>query len=200
PAAEQLTTEGSVFSPEQARAIIEQFRATNEKLGKLRYLIVVTHEQMSSSPPTVADRNRTRDVEQWTRELFASAGANLIDPSVGVPLLGSKPYHRLPAADNAKAKKDRAALSGAADAVVEVTIVVRYVKVPTSAGETTYVVPGVMIEAYRISDSALLGATSTLDVLKSRGLPDDAIMKITMHDRAETAALALMEDMKRNVP
>ncbi len=188
-----------LYTPDQAHAVIEEFRGTNEKLGKPRYLVAVTHERMSSSPPTVADRNRTRDVEQWVQQLFAAGGATLIDSTVGVPLLGSKPYQRIPAADNAKSKRDREALGKATDVVVEVLIVVRQVKVQTSAGETVYVVPGLAIEAYRVTDSALLGAASARDVIKSHNLPEDTIMKITMNDRTQIAVLALMEEMKRDL-
>ncbi len=198
--ASRATLGAPIHSPEQVHATTQEFHATNEKLGKPRYLIAVTHEQISGqTKPTVADLNRKRDTEKLVQQLFANGGATLVDPNVGVPLLGSKPYQRIPAADNARSKKDRAAISQVADVVVEVTILARHVKVLSPSSEQILIVPDVTAEAYRVTDSALLGVGSTHDVIKERKLPEDTVMTINMEARTETTIVALMEDMKRSL-
>jgi hypothetical protein len=198
--ASRATLGSPIHTPEQVHAAAQEFHATNEKLGKPRYLIAVTHEQISGQQkPTVADLNRKRDVEKLVQQLFANGGATLVDPNVGVPLLGSKPYQRIPAADNARSKKDRAAIGQVADVVVEITILARHIKVLSPSSEQVLIVPDVTAEAYRVSDSALLGAGSTHDVIKERKLPEDTVMTINMEARTETTIVALMEDMKRNL-
>jgi len=198
--ASKATLGAPIYSAEQVQTAVQDFRTTNEKLGKPRYLLVVTQEQISGQKRTVADLNRVRDVEQWVKLLFADAGATLVDPNVGVPLLGSKPYQRIPAADKAKTKKERDDLAAVADVVVEVTIVARYVTVLSpGANDSVYIVPDVTTDAYRVTDSALLGTASVQEVIKSRKLPEDTVMTINMNARTDTAIVALMEDIKRNL-
>lgn len=198
--ASKATLGAPIYPADQVHAATEEFRNTNEKLGKPRYLVVVTQEQISGQKRTVADLNRIKEVEQWVQLLFTNAGATLVDPNVGVPLLGSKPYQRIPAADKAKTKKERDALAAVADVVVEVTIVARYVTVLSpGANDSVFIVPDVTTDAYRVTDSALLGTASVQEVIKSRKLPEDTVMTINMNARTDTAIVALMEDIKRNL-
>lgn len=196
----RATLGAPIYSPQQVHDAVEQFKSTNEKLGKPRYLIAVIHGQLSGQQkPSIADLNRVQAVEKLVQQLFTNAGATLIDPNVGVPLLGSKPYQRIPAADNSRSKKDRAAISQVTDVVVEVSIVARHVKVLSPSGEQVLIVPDVTAEAYRVTDSALLGAGSTQEVIKAQKLPEDTVMTINMDARTETTMVALMEDMKRSL-
>lgn len=154
-----------------------------------------TYESSGATKETLADKQTVRDVERLFGRPFRAAGAQLADQRVAASLIADKSFDHFTASGNEQARKDREALSKAADVVIEVLISSREVLLPKVSGDQTTVVPDIQATAIRLSDSAIIGQASSRDVLGKDRDAGRIINRFDVHDIAEATALALMEDM-----
>ena len=151
-----------------------------------------TYVVKDASTPTLADLQTVREVERLFGRVFRNAGATLADQKIAASLLPEQAGTRL-VGDSAA--KDREALAGIADIVIEVLISSRNLTVPEVSGDATYTVPDIQATAIRLKDSAIVGQASASDIL-GRDLQAGRIIKqFGVRDITEATALALMDDM-----
>jgi hypothetical protein len=153
---------------------------------------VNTYAAVAPAPPTLADKQTVRDIERLFGRVFRSGGATLADQKTAVDLLADKPGQRLL---GDQAAKEREALSGIADIVIEVLISSRNLTVPGVSGDQVLAVPDIQATAIRLKDSAIIGQASASDVL-GKGAPAAQIARtFDVRDITEATSIALMEDM-----
>jgi hypothetical protein len=269
---------GSIIAPDKARAVLDAFRAANEKLGKPRYLIVVNREMVEDSglklsgrtertessrsetqssfetdpnapkpetagnpqtqinvavgggdaggnsnatppgkgavdskstkvsaentytssgraAPTLADKQTTREVERLLGRPLRYAGAALADQKSAAALIADRPLDHFTAPTDEAARKDREALAKVADIVLEALVSTRPAKVVGVASDEIVQVPDIQLTAIRLSDSAVLGQASSVDVLGKDQQAGNLAKKYDIREITEATALALLEDI-----
>lgn len=259
-----LGARGPLVSPEQARSVIERFKAGYPKLGGPRFAIYVNRELVDESsglkisgrkektehlrsdltstssnaggglgqsvaiagnvngsvPPqplkgtsetvtgeneyknieraerTLADRQTIRDVERLAGRPLRLAGVKLVDQRVATQLIGDRPVQEvITAAGNPAAAKEREALAGNADVVIEILMSSRPITYAGISQDVTYSVPDIQATAIRLSNSQIMGQASTRDILGSDWNAQRVVRNYDIHEITEAVSLALMEDM-----
>jgi hypothetical protein len=151
-----------------------------------------TYAVKDAPAPTLADQQTVREIERLFGRVFRNAGATLADQKTAAALLPEQAGTRLV---GDQAAKDREALAGIADIVIEVLISSRNLTVPEVSGDATYTVPDIQATAIRLKDSAIVGQAAASDIL-GRDLQAGRIIKqFGVRDITEATALALMDDM-----
>jgi hypothetical protein len=83
-------TDGSIIAPDKARAVLDAFRAANEKLGNPRYLIFVNRELVEDSGLKLSGRTeRTESSRSETNSAFES------DPNAPKPEAAANPQTQI---------------------------------------------------------------------------------------------------------
>jgi hypothetical protein len=81
---------GSIVAPDKARAVLDAFRAANEKLGKPRYLIVVNRDMVEDSGLKLSGRTeRTESSRSETKSAFET------DPNAPKPEASANPQTQI---------------------------------------------------------------------------------------------------------
>lgn len=149
---------------------------------------------------TLADRQTVRDVERLFGRPLRIGGAQLADQRVVASLLESRPLDDVLVGASENARRDRAALSKSADAVLEVLISSRSITLPGFNGSEVRTVPDIQATLIRLSDGAILGQASATDVLGKDRNAGPVVRNYDVRDIAEATALALMEDVAVTAP
>ena len=151
-----------------------------------------TYTVKDAHAPTLADQQTVREVERLFGRAFRNAGATLADQKIAASLLPEQAGTRLV---GDQAAKDREALAGIADIVIEVLISSRNLTVPEVSGDATYTVPDIQATAIRLKDSAIVGQAAASDILGRDIQAGRIIRQFGVRDITEATALALMDDM-----
>jgi hypothetical protein len=151
-----------------------------------------TYAVKDAPTPTLADQQTVREVERLFGRAFRNAGATLADQKTAAALLPEQAGTRLL---SDQAAKDRDALSGIADIVIEVLISSRNLTVPEVSGDATYTVPDIQATAIRLKDAAIVGQAAASDILGRDMQAGRIIRQFGVRDVTEATALALMDDM-----
>ena len=151
-----------------------------------------TYAVKDAPTPTLADQQTVREVERLFGRAFRNAGATLADQKTAATLLPEQAGARLM---GDQAAKDREALAGIADIVIEVLISSRNLTVPEVSGDATYTVPDIQATAIRLKDSAIVGQAAASDILGKDMQAGRIIREFGVRDITEATALALMDDM-----
>jgi len=151
-----------------------------------------TYAVKDAATPTLADQQTVREVERLFGRAFRNAGATLADQKTAAALLPEQAGTRLV---GNQAAKDREALAGIADIVIEVLISSRNLTVPEVSGDATYTVPDIQATAIRLKDAAIVGQAAASDILGRDLQAGRIIRQFGVRDITEATALALMDDM-----
>jgi len=151
-----------------------------------------TYTVKDAPAPALADQQTVREVERLFGRAFRNAGATLADQKVAASLLPEQAGTRLV---GDQAAKDREALAGIADIVIEVLISSRNLTVPEVSGDATYTVPDIQATAIRLKDSAIIGQAAASDILGREQQAGRIVKQFGVRDITEATALALMDDM-----
>ncbi|MEY2877897.1 MAG: hypothetical protein RLZZ15_277 [Verrucomicrobiota bacterium] len=151
-----------------------------------------TYAVKDAPAPTLADQQTVREIERLFGRAFRTAGATLADQKTATALLPDAAGTRLL---GDQAAKEREALAGIADLVVEVLISSRNLTVPEVSGDATYTVPDIQATAIRLKDSAILGQAAASDILGRDHSAARIAKQFGVRDITEATALALLDDM-----
>lgn len=176
----------ALIPPDQARKIMDRFKAAYRKLGSPRLLLYVNHELPEGQR---AGKQTLRDVERAFGRPLQQAAASLVDQKIAAELFAGKTLAQfIGTTDTPQSRQDREALGKIADVVIEVLV--------SSKPGTAAAAPELQATAIRLSDSKILGQASSTDAtnrVPPASLPGYSVAEIT-----ETTALALMEDLATN--
>ena len=160
-----------------------------------------TYERSASTAPALADRQTVRDLERLFGRPLRIAGVQLADQRVVASLITDQPLDQILAQGGSEsARKDREALTRAADVVVEILVSSRSLSLASFNGSETREVPDIQVTAIRLSDGAILGQASATDVLGRDRYAGPIVRQFEARDIAEATALALMEDISLTAP
>ena len=141
----------------------------------------------------LADKQTVRDVERLFGRPLRAGGASLADQHVAAQLIANRPIKQMLAnTEGDQAQKDREALKGIADVVIEVLISSRNITVSEVSGDKTYTSPDIQATAIRLSDSRIVGQAASRDVVGRAG---SMAHNYDVQEITEATALALMDDM-----
>jgi hypothetical protein len=150
----------------------------------------------SSNKPTLADKQTVRDIERLFGRPLRASGATLADQRVATQLIASRPLAEMALnTEGEQARKDREALSKIADVVVEILISSRNITVAEVSGDRTYSAPDIQATAIRLSDSKIIGQSTSRDVVGKDGYSGRLLRSFDVQEIAEATALALMDDI-----
>jgi hypothetical protein len=173
---------------------IESARSSNPAGSTLKSTETNEYRADGKPQPTLADKQTVRDIERLFGRPLRDAGASLADQKVAAELIADKPLDEfIGSTDTPQSRKDREALGKIADAVIEVLISSKTVRVPTITGSQTITIPDIQATAIRLKDSRILGQASSTDV--TARVPAASLGNFDVRDVTEATALALMEDM-----
>jgi hypothetical protein len=144
---------------------------------------------------TLADRQTVRDVERLLGRPLRYAGAALADQKTATALIADRPLDHFTAPSDDTARKDREALAKVADIVLEALVSTRPARVVGVAGDEVVNIPDIQVTAIRLSDSAVLGQASSVDVLGKDQYAGPLAKKFDIREITEATALALLEDI-----
>jgi hypothetical protein len=187
-----LAGRAMVLSPEQAQAIIDQFKPVYAKLESPRLLVCVTRDLAAPVAGGADDPQALADVQLLFSKPLQFAGANLADPNAAAPLIAGKPVEAF-TADTPRARKEREALARIADVIIEVVITSKTITLTPGAEGQTVTIPEIQSKAIRLSDSKVLG--QAYSTLMTNRIPPAKLTGYDVRELAEPAALALMEQM-----
>jgi hypothetical protein len=155
-----------------------------------------TDATKSAAPAwSLADRQTARDIERLTARPYRAAGAIFADQKVAASMLPDSSItshaglNRYLVTEDGR--KDREALAKVTDIVIEVLMSSRALTVQQISGAQTVAVPDIQMTAIRLSDAAILGQASSLELIGPNP-PADAfdVQAVT-----ESTALVLMQDI-----
>ncbi|MDR2676340.1 MAG: hypothetical protein LBC18_16120 [Opitutaceae bacterium] len=144
---------------------------------------------------SLADRQTARDIERLTARPYRAAGATFADQKIAASMLPDSSItshaglsRHLVTEDG---RKDREALAKVADIVIEVLMSSRSLTMQNISGAQTAAVPDIQMTAIRLSDAAILGQASSLELIGANP-PASAfdVQAVT-----EATALVLMQDI-----
>lgn len=162
------------------------------------------YEVGPAKPPSLADRQTTREVERLFGRPLRAAGVRLADQRLAAELMEGRKIADLKqaalAGEGDQARKDREALAKHADVVLEVLISSRQVTAPTLTGDQIFEIPDIQATAIRLSDAQVIGQAASSDVLGQDQSARTLARRFDVRDITEATALALMEDMMLGVP
>jgi hypothetical protein len=154
-----------------------------------------TYTASGRTAPTLADKQTTREVERLLGRPLRYAGASLADQKSAAALIADRPLDHFTAPTDEAARKDREALAKVADIVLEALVSTRPAKVVGVASDEIVQVPDIQLTAIRLSDSAVLGQASSVDVLGKDQQAGNLAKKYDIREITEATALALLEDI-----
>ncbi len=167
-----------LFTPEQAAAIIEEFKATHAKLGAPKIDVRVNppvgvpvvandpNAPAAPTPPLTPDELATQQTKREVERLFGRplrlAGATLVDTD----------------------------LSNESEVTFEVLISARKL-----GGKGSKTVPDIQVTAIRIADGSIIGQATVLDLFPNRDLANRQLPKYSIQQLTQATALAVMKDI-----
>jgi len=189
---QRLYAGGSVLvTPEQAKAVIDRFRASYPKLSSPRFVLSVSRAT-ANAEPYLTDSAALQDVERLIGRSFRVSGATLIDTSAAMQAVGNKPLKiaKTPT-DNGLSEAERKELARLADVVIEIRLSSRNLAVRDVSGDKTYAVSEIQTSAIRLADASVLGHAAASDLIGAGPL----VRYFDVREIGEATGLALMEDM-----
>ncbi|HTI72339.1 MAG TPA: hypothetical protein VMF06_20360 [Candidatus Limnocylindria bacterium] len=158
------------------------------------------YKQAERSERTLADRQTIRDVERLAGRPLRLAGAKLVDQRVATQLVGDRSIQDfLGTTGSPSAAREREALMGNADVVIEILMSSRPVTYAGISQDVTYGIPDIQATAIRLSNAQILGQASTRDIMGPDGSAQRIVRNYDIHEITEAVSLALMEDMMQTV-
>ena len=167
-----------IFSPDQAAAIILEFKVTHAKLGEPKFDVRVNPPvgvpvaqadpgaAPVVAPPLAPDELATQQTKREVERLFGRplrmAGATLVD----------------------------ADLSNASEVSFEVLISARKL-----GGENGGEVPDIQVTAIRFADGSIIGQATVLDLFPDQAEANRRLPQYTIQQLTQATALAVMKDI-----
>ena len=165
-----------LFTPEQAGAIIEEFKATHAKLGgpkidvrvnpPLGVPVAAGEPNAALAQPLTPDELATQQTKREVERLFGRplrlAGATLVDTD----------------------------LSNESEVTFEVLISARKL-----GGKGSKSVPDIQVTAIRFADGTIIGQATVLDLFPNREVANRQLPKYSIQQLTEATALAVMKDI-----
>ena len=167
-----------IFSPDQAAAIILEFKVTHAKLGEPKFDVRVNPPvgvpvaqadpgaAPVVAPPLTPDELATQQTKREVERLFGRplrmAGATLVD----------------------------ADLSNASEVSFEVLISARKL-----GGENGGEVPDIQVTAIRFADGSIIGQATVLDLFPDQAEANRRLPQYTIQQLTQATALAVMKDI-----
>jgi hypothetical protein len=157
----------------------------------------LTDATKSAAAPawSLADRQTARDIERLTARPYRAAGAAFADQKVAASMLPDSSItshaglNRYLVTEDGR--KDREALAKVTDIVIEVLMSSRNLAVQQVSGVQTVAVPDIQMTAIRLSDAAILGQASSLELIG----PNPPAAAFDVQAVTESTALVLMQDI-----
>ncbi|WP_334319769.1 hypothetical protein, partial [Termitidicoccus mucosus] len=149
----------------------------------------------AASAWSLADRQTARDIERLTARPYRAAGAAFADQKVAASMLPDSSItshaelNRYLVTEDGR--KDREALAKVTDIVIEVLMSSRNLTVQQVSGAQTVAVPDIQMTAIRLSDAAILGQSSSLELIG----PNPPAAAFDVQAVTESTALVLMQDI-----
>ncbi|MDR0902397.1 MAG: hypothetical protein LBM92_06475 [Opitutaceae bacterium] len=205
-----------LVSAAQAQQIVNEFRFAYEgALKKPRMLIYINRDLVTppdknaagktasgldaakSGAPAypLADRQTARDIERLAARPYRAAGAIFADQKIAASMLPDSSVtsraelNRYLVTEDGR--KDREALAKVTDIVIEVLVSSRDITIQQVSGAQTAAVPDIQMTAIRLSDAAILGQASSLELIGANPPPAAFDAQIV----TESTALVLMQDI-----
>ena len=167
-----------LFTPEQAREIIEEFKATHAKLGAPKFDVrvnppigvPVAANDLNAPPapasPLTPDELATQQTKREVERLFGRplrlAGATLVDTD----------------------------LSNESEVTFEVLISARKL-----GGKGSKSVPDIQVTAIRFADGSIIGQATVLDLFPNREVANRQLPNYSIQQLTQATALAVMKDI-----
>lgn len=165
-----------LFTPEQAAAIIEEFKATHAKLGGPKIDVRVNPPldvpgaagepnavlAQPLTPDELATQQTKREVERLFGRPLRLAGATLVDTD----------------------------LSSESEVTFEVLISARKL-----GGKGSKTVPDIQVTAIRFADGSIIGQATVLDLFPNREVANLQLPKYSIQQLTQATALAVMKDI-----
>ena len=201
-----------LYTADQAKAILDEFKITYAKLGAPKIDVRVNLPQGAVQVPQVP--------------IVSGGGAPAIDPATGLPMpVGAAPAAGAPAAggipgrlfdtnelatQQTKREVERlfgrplrmagvtlvdAAQTNLPELSLEILISERDLKVVGLSGDKTYTVPDIQVTATQAADGTIVGQATVLDLFPQPGAAARMLMRYDIRQLTEATALSLMRDM-----
>jgi len=201
-----------LYTAEQAKAILDEFKVTYAKLGAPKIDVRVNLPKGAVQVPQVP--------------IVSGGVAPAIDPATGLPMpAGAAPAGGAPAAggipgrlfdtnelatQQTKREVERlfgrplrmagvtlvdAAQTNLPELSLEILISERDLKVVGLNGERSYTVPDIQVTATKAADGTIVGQASVLDLFPQPGAAARILMRYDIRQLTEATALSLMRDM-----
>jgi hypothetical protein len=144
---------------------------------------------------SLADRQTARDIERLTARPYRAAGAAFADQKIAASMLPDSSVTSHAELNRylvtEAGRKDREALAKVTDIVIEVLLSSRHLTVQQVSGAQTVAVPDIQMTAIRLSDAAILGQASSLELIG----PTPPSSAFDVQTVTESTALVLMQDI-----
>jgi len=199
-----------LFTAEQAKAILDEFKVTYAKLGAPKIDVRVNLPQGSVQVPQVP--------------IVTGSGIPAIDPATGLPMPavgGAVAGGPIPAptrifdtdelaTQQTKREVERlfgrplrmagvklvdADQTNLPEVSFEVLLSERNLDVIGIRGNTTHTVPDIQVTAIRVADAGIIGQATVLDLFPQRASAARMLKRYDIRQLTEATALALMKDM-----
>lgn len=201
-----------LYTADQAKAILDEFKVTYAKLGAPKIDVRVNLPQGAVQVPQVP--------------IVSGGGAPAIDPATGLPMpVGAAPPAGGPAAggipgrlfdtnelatQQTKREVERlfgrplrmagvtlvdAAQTNLPELSLEILISERDLRVLGLNGEKTYTVPDIQVTATQAADGTIVGQATVLDLFPQLNAAARMLMRYDIRQLTEATALSLMRDM-----
>ncbi len=203
-----------LFTADQAKAILDEFKITYAKLGAPKIDVRVNLPQGALQVPQIP--------------IITGGGVPAIDPATGLPMPaagGVAAGGAIPAptrifdtdelaTQQTKREVERlfgrplrmagvklvdAAQTNLPEVSFEILISERNLKVIGIKGETTHNVPDIQVTAIRAADGMVIGQATVLDLFPQRTSAARMLKRYDIRQLTEATALALMKDMSATV-
>jgi hypothetical protein len=174
-----------LISPVQSQEIINRFKTAYPKLGSPRLLLAVNRELTNGQSLKFSEKQMLREVTREFGRPWRQADATLVNQKAAAALMAGKSFAEF--IGSTSASTNREALGQLADVVIEVVVTAPPWTTPTAVG------PNLQATAIRLSDSQILGQTTSAEA--TRNAPTAALANVTVAELAEATALALMQDL-----
>ena len=200
-----------LFTADQAKAILDEFKVTYAKLGAPKIDVRVNLPQGALQVPQIP--------------IVTGGGVPAIDPATGLPMPGAAAGGAIPAptrifdtdelaTQQTKREVERlfgrplrmagvklvdAAQTNLPEVSFEILISERNLKVIGIKGEPTHTVPDIQVTAIRAADAMIIGQATVLDLFPQRTSAARMLKRYDIRQLTEATALALMKDMSATV-
>ena len=198
-----------LFTADQAKAILDEFKVTYAKLGAPKIDVRVNLPQGALQVPQIP--------------IVTGGGVPAIDPATGLPMPAAGGAIPAPtrifdtdelATQQTKREVERlfgrplrmagvklvdAAQTNLPEVSFEILISERNLKVIGIKGETTHNVPDIQVTAIRTADGMVIGQATVLDLFPQRASAARMLKRYDIRQLTEATALALMKDMSATV-